>query len=98
MNNEYVRRNVTIQGHRTSMSLENAIWSALEEICERENMTFNQLCSLIDRSRDGSSRTSAVRTFLVNYYRLVNSRCIEDQCVGSIGVKLENVANGMALN
>ena len=98
MNNEYIRRNVTIQGHRTSMSLENAIWSALEEICERENMTFNQLCSLVDRNRDGSSRTSAVRTFLVNYYRLVNSRCTEDDCCGNIGVSLENVANGPALN
>ena len=98
MNHEYVRRNVTIQGHRTSMSLESAIWEALEEICERENMTFNQLCSLIERYRESSSRTSAVRTFLVNYYRLVNSRCRQDECIGSIGVKLENIASGAALN
>jgi predicted DNA-binding ribbon-helix-helix protein len=69
MPHEYIRKNVTIQGHRTSMSLEKAIWSGLEEICEREDLTFNQICSLIDRSRKTMSRTSAVRTFIVNYYR-----------------------------
>ena len=74
MAHEYVRKNVTIQGHRTSMSLEKAIWSGLEEICEREEVTFNQICSLIDRSRKTTSRTSAVRTFIVNYYRHVAAK------------------------
>ena len=67
---EYRRRNIIIKGRRTSISLESTIWSALDEICERENMTFGQICELIDDNLDRDiSRTSAVRSFIVNYYR-----------------------------
>ena len=93
MTHEYVRKNVTIHGHRTSMSLETAIWSGLEEICEREDVTFNQLCSLIDRSRESTSRTSAVRTFIVNYYRHIAENCLDRNCInGKVGVGLETIA------
>ena len=91
MPNEYVRKNVTIQGHRTSMSLEKAIWSGLEEICDREDVTFNQLCSLIDRSRETTSRTSAVRTFIVNYYRHIAAK-YTDSVDNKLGVELETIA------
>lgn len=91
MTNEYIRKNVTIQGHRTSMSLEKAIWSGLEEICEREDVTFNQLCSLIDRSRETTSRTSAVRTFIVNYYRHLAGK-LSDSDSAKAGVELESIA------
>jgi len=90
MTHEYVRKNVTIHGHRTSMSLETAIWAGLEEICEREEVTFNQICSLIDRSRETTSRTSAVRTFIVNYYRHIADKCSDRDCIdGKVGVGLE---------
>tara|TARA_B100000315_G_scaffold186829_1_gene176355 strand:- start:6962 stop:7255 length:294 start_codon:yes stop_codon:yes gene_type:complete len=93
MTHEYVRKNVTIHGHRTSMSLEKAIWSGLEEICEREDVTFNQLCSLIDRSRVTTSRTSAVRTFIVNYYRYIADKCSDRNCIsGKVGIGLETIA------
>ncbi|MFP6711259.1 MAG: ribbon-helix-helix domain-containing protein [Rhodospirillales bacterium] len=91
MTHEYVRKNVTIQGHRTSMSLEKAIWSGLEEICEREEVSFNQLCSLIDRSRETTSRTSAVRTFIVNYYRHIAGK-YSDSVDRKVGVELETIA------
>ena len=91
MAHEYVRKNVTIRGHRTSMSLEKAIWSGLEEICDREDVTFNQLCSLIDRSRDTTSRTSAVRTFIVNYYRHIAVKYTES-ADNKLGVELETIA------
>lgn len=93
MTYEYVRKNVTIHGHRTSMSLETAIWSGLEEICKREDITFNQLCSLIDRSRETISRTSAVRTFIVNYYRYIADKCSDRNCIeGKVGIGLELIA------
>ncbi len=75
------------------MSLETAIWSGLEEICEREDVTFNQLCSLIDRSRESTSRTSAVRTFIVNYFRHIAEKCSDQKCIsGKVGVELETIA------
>ena len=64
-----VNRNVRIGGRRTSMRLEPAMWDALEEICQRENLTHHEMCGNIDRFRHASSLTAAVRVFIVNYYR-----------------------------
>ncbi len=49
--------------------MENEIWEALSDICLREKMTVHELCSLVEKRRHGSSRTSAVRTFVVAYFR-----------------------------
>ncbi len=68
-NQTHSRRNVTIDNHRTSLCLETEMWDAIGEICGREGLTVHQLCSLIDERRRGSSRTSSVRAFIVNYYR-----------------------------
>lgn len=64
-----VLRNVTIAGHRTSVRLEPSLWQALEEICNREETDLNDLCSEIaGRPRHGGF-TSALREFIVSYYR-----------------------------
>lgn len=62
-------RNVTVDGHRTSLRLEQDVWDALEEICGRESMSLHALCTHIERRRVGSSRTAAVRAFVLGYYR-----------------------------
>jgi len=62
-------RNVTVDGHRTSLRLEQDVWEALEEICEREDMTVHEICTLIEQRRAGSSRTAAVRAFILGYFR-----------------------------
>ncbi len=64
-----VNRNITIGGRRTSLRLEPALWDALEEIGQRENLTRNQLCGMIDECRHASSLTAAVRVFILTYYR-----------------------------
>ncbi len=64
-----ILRNVTIAGHRTSVRLEPSLWQALEEICTREQTDLNDLCSEIaNRPRRGGF-TSALREFIVGYYR-----------------------------
>ncbi len=62
-------RNVTVSGRRTSMRLEPDMWDALAEICRREGMTMNQLCSRIDEMRRGGSLTSATRVYVMRYFR-----------------------------
>lgn len=62
-------RNIVVKGHRTSMRLEPAMWRALEEICRRQSRSVNELCSMIEDRRSQSSLTSAVRVFLVTYFR-----------------------------
>lgn len=69
MNSRLQSRNVTVDGHRTSLRLEQDVWDALEEICQREDMSVHELCTLIEERRTGSSRTAAVRAFILGYYR-----------------------------
>lgn len=69
MHGKLVSRNVTIAGHRTSLRLEDGMWAALGEICEREEATIHDLCTAIDDRRHCPNRTSAVRAFIVDYFR-----------------------------
>lgn len=69
LRNSLVTRNVTIDGRRTSIRLEEECWAALEDICTRERMSVHDICTLIDRARRRASRTSAVRAFIVAYLR-----------------------------
>ncbi len=71
MRAKLISKNVTIHGRRTSLRLEQASWEAMSDICKCEGLTLHELCSLIENRRNGSSRTSAVRAFIVTYYRTV---------------------------
>ena len=64
---ELVGRNVTIDGYRTSLKLEQVLWEALGEISESEGLTIHELISLVDHRRHNESRSSAVRAFIVTY-------------------------------
>ena len=64
-----ISRNINIDGHRTSLRLEADAWSALDEMCGREQLTIHELCSVIEHRRIGPSRTAAVRAFVLTYFR-----------------------------
>lgn len=66
----HICRNVNVGNRRTSIRLEQEMWSAVNELCQREGMTVHELCSMIDRARGESSLTAALRVFVVVYYRL----------------------------
>ena len=62
-------RNVVIAGSRTTMRLEPEMWEALTEICHRENLSLHEICTLVDARKRNSSLTSAVRVFIMSYFR-----------------------------
>jgi len=64
-----VNRNVTVEGHRTSIRLEPAMWEALTMVCKRENKSLNELVTTIARSRNQSTLTAAIRVFLLTYFQ-----------------------------
>ncbi len=69
-----VSGNVTIAGHRTSLRLEPEMWDALKGICNRERLSIHEVCTRIDeRRQDGTSLTSAVRTFMLRYFELATT-------------------------
>ncbi|MEO9901319.1 ribbon-helix-helix domain-containing protein [Nisaea sp.] len=72
-----IRKNVTIGHRRTSVSLEAQVWNGLSDICKRESIGMDGLCTLVAERRQESSMSSALRVFLLTYFRLVVSN-IED--------------------
>ncbi len=64
-----VKRSFTIGGHRTSISLEAPFWDALKAAAARENVPVSRLIARIDDGRGGSGLSSAVRVWLLAYYR-----------------------------
>jgi predicted DNA-binding ribbon-helix-helix protein len=59
---------VTIAGHRTSLSLEEAFWRALKEEADATGRSVNALIREIDRDRAGNL-SSAVRVYLLERAR-----------------------------
>lgn len=63
------KRSLTIAGHRTSISLEDAFWTALKQVAAEQGRTAADLVADIDSTRGPSGLSSAIRTYLLDYYR-----------------------------
>jgi predicted DNA-binding ribbon-helix-helix protein len=59
------KRSFSIQGHRTSISLETAFWSALKTAAHEEGLTLAGLISAIDKERGSAGLSSAVRVWIL---------------------------------
>jgi predicted DNA-binding ribbon-helix-helix protein len=58
------KRSITIDGHRTSISLEDAFWAELSAIAAARGLSLNALVAEIDRGRvaqNGGNLSSALR-------------------------------------
>ena len=64
-----VKRSFTIGGHRTSISLEAPFWEALKEIATRTKTPIARIVQDVDRRRNGEGLSSAVRIWILAYYR-----------------------------
>ncbi|MHA3914534.1 ribbon-helix-helix domain-containing protein [Halovulum sp. GXIMD14793] len=61
-----VKHSLTLRGHRTSVSLEDAFWRAFLEIAKRENRAINDLAAEIDAARGTEcGLASAIRLFVL---------------------------------
>ncbi len=58
-----------VNGKRTSVRLEGAMWDALFEIGQRERRTVHEICSKVARNRRESSLTASVRVYIMLYFR-----------------------------
>jgi predicted DNA-binding ribbon-helix-helix protein len=66
-----VKRSFSIKGHRTSISLEGPFWEALKEAADREKLTLAALVARIDSERGGAGLSSAVRTWILDYFKTI---------------------------
>jgi predicted DNA-binding ribbon-helix-helix protein len=69
MKSAVIKRSIVLDGHKTSVSLENEFWDGLREIVSRENTTLSTLVGQIDQERDSCNLSSAIRVHVFNYFR-----------------------------
>jgi predicted DNA-binding ribbon-helix-helix protein len=66
------KRSVRLNGHKSSVSLEDAFWDELKGIADAQGTTIDQLVATIDgerRERQQTNLSSVIRLFVLNYYR-----------------------------
>ncbi|MBN2905998.1 MAG: ribbon-helix-helix domain-containing protein [Rhodobacteraceae bacterium] len=70
MNGRPVKRSLTLKGHRTSVSLEDAFWQAFRDIAAEKGMPINALAAEIDADRGMEvGLASAIRVYVLRHYR-----------------------------
>ena len=63
------KRTVAIAGRKTSISLENEFWESLTEIATGHGMSRPELISAIKSERRHGNLSSAIRLFVLDFYR-----------------------------
>ena len=63
------KRSLVIEGRKTSISLEDQFWNALRQIAAARGVTPATLVSSIDADRKHDNLSSAIRLFVLDYYR-----------------------------
>ncbi len=64
------KRSVTIDGHHTSLSLEDAFWDELAAIAEARGLSLNGLVAEIDHARAAPGNlSSALRLYVLDSLR-----------------------------
>jgi len=69
MKSSVVKRSIVIDGHKTSVSLEDAFWSDLKEIAHVQQITLSKLVAEIDETRRHNNLSSAIRLFVLEHFR-----------------------------
>ena len=69
MKSQVVKRSIVVAGHKTSVSLEDAFWKGLKEIAGGRHMTLSDLVATIDSERQYGNLSSAIRLFVLDFYR-----------------------------
>jgi predicted DNA-binding ribbon-helix-helix protein len=84
-----VKRSIIIAGHKTSVSVEDAFWVALKDIAASRGTSVTELVAAIDAARQHRNLSSAVRLFVLDYFRTAagGERQRDDASVGAHGIR-----------
>jgi predicted DNA-binding ribbon-helix-helix protein len=69
MKSSIVKRSIVIDGHKTSISLEDAFWTVLKDIAHAECVTVSKVVADIDKKRKLGNLSSALRLFVLDRTR-----------------------------
>ncbi len=73
-----VKRSIELNGHKTSVSLEDEFWLSLRQIAVLKDITLPVLLQSIDRAREGANLSSAIRVYVLNHYRILADDAMSD--------------------
>jgi predicted DNA-binding ribbon-helix-helix protein len=77
MKSPIIKRSVSVAGHKTNISLEEAFWTELREIAQSRAMTVSAVVADIDMHRRHANLSSAVRLFVLEHARARAAACSE---------------------
>jgi predicted DNA-binding ribbon-helix-helix protein len=66
MKSSIAKRSIVIDGHKTSVSLEDAFWDELKEIAYTQQATLSALVAKIDGTRRYGNLSSAIRLYVLS--------------------------------
>jgi len=69
MKSAIIKRSVVIDGHKTSVSLEEPFWTLVREIADAEHLSVSSLLREIDRQRRHANLSSAIRVYVLGTVR-----------------------------
>ena len=69
MKSSVVKRSIVIDGHKTSVSLEDPFWTDLKKIAHDRHVTLSELVTKIDGTREQSNLSSAIRLFVLHHFQ-----------------------------
>jgi predicted DNA-binding ribbon-helix-helix protein len=69
MKSQVIKRSVVIEGHKTSVSLEDPFWNDLKEIASVHRTTTSKMIAEIDKTRQHINLSSAIRLFVLDQVR-----------------------------
>lgn len=70
MKSPVLKRSVVIDGHKTSVSLEDQFWNDLKEIAYMQRTTLSKMIGHIDKGRQHGNLSSALRLFVLDQVRM----------------------------
>jgi predicted DNA-binding ribbon-helix-helix protein len=69
MKSKVIHRSIMVDGHKTSISIEDDFWNGLKEIASQRGETLIQLISNINAERKTVNLSSVIRVFVLGYYQ-----------------------------
>ena len=69
MKSSVVKRSIVIDGHKTSVSLEDPFWTDLKKIAHDRQVTLAVLATKINGTREQNNLSSAIRLFVLHHFR-----------------------------
>jgi predicted DNA-binding ribbon-helix-helix protein len=69
MKSVIIKRSIVLNGHKTSVSLENEFWEGLRQIADGQQLKISALVQRIDNERTNRNLSSAIRIFVFSHFR-----------------------------